>query len=49
MTANAFAEDRARCLHAGMNDHITKPFEPDTFFATILRWLEHQDSAASHL
>lgn len=39
MTANAFAEDRQRCLDAGMNDFITKPIDPDRLFAVILRWL----------
>ena len=40
MTANAFAEDKARCLAAGMNDVIVKPVSPDQFFSTLLRWLE---------
>ena len=39
MTANAFAEDRQRCLEAGMNDHIGKPVDPEKLFATILHWL----------
>jgi PAS domain S-box-containing protein len=40
LTANAFAEDKARCLAAGMNDHIAKPVEPTRLFESILIWLE---------
>jgi CheY-like chemotaxis protein len=41
MTANAFSEDRDRCLAAGMNDHIGKPLEPGSLYATVLHWLQH--------
>ncbi|WP_295388179.1 ATP-binding protein [uncultured Thiodictyon sp.] len=39
LTANAFGEDRARCLAAGMNDHVGKPVEPAVLFATLVQWL----------
>jgi len=44
LTANAFAEDRRRCLEAGMNDFIVKPFEPKHLFETVLKWLS-EDAA----
>jgi CheY-like chemotaxis protein len=42
MTANAYAEDKALCLAAGMDDFIAKPVEPEHFFATLLKWLSQQ-------
>jgi len=39
MTANAFSEDRARCLAAGMNDFVTKPVDPDRLFTILLKYL----------
>lgn len=40
ITANAFADNKARCLEAGMNDFVTKPFDLEVLYSTVLRWLE---------
>jgi CheY-like chemotaxis protein len=37
MTANAFAEDKAQCIEAGMSDFLIKPFNPDQMFAILLQ------------
>ena len=42
MTANAFVEDKAACLEAGMNDFLIKPFNPDQLFAILLRSLSQR-------
>ena len=42
MTAHAMAEERERCLSSGMNDHISKPIDPDALFATLARWANRQ-------
>ncbi len=47
MTANALPQDRERCRQAGMNDHLAKPFEPETLWAMLRRWLPPPAAAAT--
>jgi two-component system sensor histidine kinase/response regulator len=39
MTANVLAEDRERCVAAGMNDFVAKPVDVNALTAAVRRWL----------
>ena len=40
LTANAMRGDRERCLQAGMDDYLAKPFSRDQLRELLLRWLQ---------
>jgi len=46
MTAHAMAGDEQKSHDAGMNDHVTKPIDPEKLFATLRRWIKPGPVAA---
>jgi signal transduction histidine kinase/CheY-like chemotaxis protein len=38
LTANAMSSDRRKCMAAGMNDFLSKPFEPADLHQMLARW-----------
>jgi CheY-like chemotaxis protein len=45
MTAHAMTGDKEKSLEAGMNDHVTKPINPDQLFSTLLAWVKPVERA----
>lgn len=39
LTANAMHSDIEKSLQAGMNDHITKPIDPDALYQSLYVWI----------
>ena len=46
MTAHAMREDRERSRDAGMDDHITKPIDPDMLARILIKWVKPRAQAA---
>jgi CheY-like chemotaxis protein/HPt (histidine-containing phosphotransfer) domain-containing protein len=44
MTAHAISGHRDQSLAAGMDDYVSKPFDPEDLFAVLARWLPAEDS-----
>ena len=48
MTADITPEDRARCLEAGMNDHLAKPVDTGELFRILVKWGRQAPVEARH-
>jgi signal transduction histidine kinase len=47
LTSEAFADTREKCLQAGINDQIAKPYDPEQLFSAIEHWLKLAQASKS--
>ena len=45
MTANAMTSDREVCLAAGMDDFVSKPFDPHALLSVVARYIDQQQGS----
>lgn len=48
LTANAMESDKARCLDAGMDDYVSKPFKQSVLISALQRWLPRANHEQMH-
>ncbi len=48
VTANAMQEDREKCLAAGMDDFLSKPFRMEQLQGLLSRWITRTPPSADH-
>ena len=44
LTANAMTGDKEKCISAGMNDYLPKPFSPFDLITKLERWLQFESN-----
>ena len=49
LTANAMGGDRARCLAAGMDDYLAKPFKKEQLWSVLTNWITRARARSSEL
>jgi CheY-like chemotaxis protein len=47
VTANALAGERERCLRAGMDDYLSKPFQAEQLVAVVRKWTSRDSASAA--